>query len=72
MPTELKRCEVLGLGLYNFHPGSTSGLCEPEESLARIAASINKAHAQTAGVTVVLENMAGSGNSVGHKFENLR
>ncbi|KAK9788018.1 hypothetical protein WJX73_010676 [Symbiochloris irregularis] len=69
---ELQRCEQLGLQLYNFHPGSTAGLCTPKESLERIADCINRAHASTKGVTIVLENMAGAGNSVGHSFENLR
>ncbi len=38
----------------------------------RIAEQINKAHAETENVTIVLENMAGAGHSVGHKFEYLR
>lgn len=37
----------------------------------RIAQQINKAHAETETVVIVLENMAGSGHSVGHKFEYL-
>ena len=40
--------------------------------MARIADSINKAHAETETVIIVLENMAGAGFSVGHKFEYLR
>ena len=34
---ELQRCERLGLKMYNFHPGSTTGLCTHEESMDRIA-----------------------------------
>jgi apurinic endonuclease APN1 len=37
----------------------------------RIAEQINKAHTETKSVIVVLENMAGAGGSVGHKFEYL-
>ena len=37
----------------------------------RIAESINKAHAETEFVTIVLENMAGGGGSVGHRFDYL-
>ncbi|KAL0054782.1 hypothetical protein WJX82_002344 [Trebouxia sp. C0006] len=44
---ELKRCETLGIRLYNFHPGSTCGKCPPEESMDRIAEQINKAHTET-------------------------
>ncbi|KAK9816638.1 hypothetical protein WJX72_003128 [[Myrmecia] bisecta] len=69
---EIQRCETLGLELYNFHPGSTCGLCSEEESMDRIAAHINKAHAATDKVIVVLENTAGQGKSVGHKFAHLR
>ncbi|DBA74385.1 hypothetical protein WJX77_002649 [Trebouxia sp. C0004] len=69
---ELKRCEILGIRLYNFHPGSTCGKCPPEEGMDRIAEQINKAHTETKSVIVVLENMAGAGGSVGHKFEYLR
>ncbi|KAJ3168844.1 hypothetical protein HDU88_001171 [Geranomyces variabilis] len=68
---ELSRCEALGISLYNFHPGST--LKEPrEEAIARIVAAINKAHAATNFVTIVLENMAGQGNIIGSAFEDLR
>ncbi len=40
-------------------PGSTNKLCTPEECMERIADCINRAHAETRGVTVVLENVAG-------------
>ena len=40
-------------------PGSTNKLCTPEECMQRIAGCINRAHAETQGVTVVLENVAG-------------
>ena len=40
--------------------------------MERIAQQINKAHAETETVVIVLENMAGAGYSVGHRFEYLR
>lgn len=40
--------------------------------MGRIADAINRAHAVTQTVVVVLENMAGAGHSVGHTFEYLR
>jgi len=68
---DLRRCESLGIGLYNFHPGSTLG--EPRaEALARISAALNRAHKVTSFVKTVVENMVGSGNVVGSSFEDLR
>lgn len=69
---ELKRCERLGLSLYNFHPGSTCGKITVEESIARIAESINQAHQETKYVVTVLENMSCQGNTIGGKFDELR
>lgn len=69
---ELKRCEDLGIKLYNFHPGSTVGACTVQESIKLIAECINKAQAATENVTIVIENMAGQGNVIGGKFEHLR
>ncbi|KAI9838510.1 MAG: hypothetical protein M1837_002435 [Sclerophora amabilis] len=68
---DLKRCDTLGIKLYNFHPGSTLG--EPRiEAIARIASAVNLAHRSTSSVKTVLENMAGSGNVIGSTFEDLR
>ncbi|KAI8965894.1 AP endonuclease [Daldinia sp. FL1419] len=68
---DLKRCESLGIKLYNFHPGNTNGDARPA-AIARIAAQLNKAHKATKTVITVLENMAGQGNVVGSTFEDLR
>ncbi|PCH37672.1 AP endonuclease [Wolfiporia cocos MD-104 SS10] len=68
---DLKRCEQLGLHLYNFHPGSTVGQATTEESIALIAACVNRAHKETKSVVTVLENMAGSGNVIGSCFSEL-
>ncbi|XP_067126308.1 probable endonuclease 4 [Centruroides vittatus] len=69
---ELKRCEMLGLTLFNFHPGSTCGLISTEECIQKIAESINIAHKQTNNVTTVIENMSKQGNTVGGDFRELR
>lgn len=69
---ELKRCDQLGIKLYNFHPGSTVGACSVKESIQHIADCINEAIKATCEVTVVIENMAGQGNVIGGKFEHLR
>ncbi len=42
------------------------------DACARIAAQLNRAHAATSSVVTVLENMCGSGNVVGGRFEDLR
>jgi AP endonuclease-1 len=68
---DLQRCEVLGIKLYNFHPGSTGKNPRPE-AIARIAAQLNKAHKATKTVITVLENMAGAGNVIGSTWEDLR
>ncbi|KAK6519306.1 hypothetical protein TWF281_003141 [Arthrobotrys megalospora] len=68
---DLKRAESLDIGLFNFHPGSTLG--EPrDEAIERIANALNKAHKETSFVRTVLETMAGQGNVIGCKFEDLR
>ncbi|EED78926.1 predicted protein, partial [Postia placenta Mad-698-R] len=68
---DLKRCEELGLRLYNFHPGSTVGQATMDESISLIAECINRAHKETQNAVIVLENMAGSGNIVGSRFSDL-
>ncbi|KAJ3555715.1 hypothetical protein NM688_g2421 [Phlebia brevispora] len=68
---DLKRCEQLGLLLYNFHPGSTVGQAEPDMSLSLIAQCLNRAHKETNTIVTVIENMAGSGNVLGSKFQEL-
>ncbi|KAI0135598.1 AP endonuclease [Daldinia grandis] len=68
---DLKRCESLGIKLYNFHPGNTNGESRPA-AIGRIATQLNKAHKATSTVITVLENMAGQGNVIGCKFEDLR
>jgi len=68
---EMQRCEQLGLGYLNFHPGSHLNKIDPDHCLERIAESINLALDQTAGVTAVIENTAGQGTNMGHQFEHL-
>jgi deoxyribonuclease-4 len=63
--TEMRRCEVLGIALLNFHPGSHLRRSSDEECLSRIADSIAIALSQTAGVT------AGQGSNLGFRFEQL-
>ena len=69
---DLQRCHRFGISLYNFHPGSTVGKCSVSQSIENISESINRAHTLVPDVIVVLETMAGQGNVVGSKFEELR
>jgi len=69
---EMQRCEQLGLDKLNFHPGSHLNSISEEESLSRMADSINMALDKTKGVSAVIENTAGQGTNLGYKFEQIR
>jgi len=69
---ELQRCMALGLDTLNFHPGSHLRLLTPQAACERVAKSMNAVLAQTLGVTLVVENTAGSGGNLGSTFEELR
>ena len=68
---EMARCQALGLDRLNFHPGSHLRKISEEESLDRIAASINRALERTRGVTAVIENTAGQGSNLGYSLGQL-
>jgi deoxyribonuclease-4 len=73
MSAELERCHLLGIPLYNFHPGAhlDSGL---DAGIARCAEAINilcEQHPEADDVTLVLENVAGQGTTIGARFEQL-
>ncbi|KAH0826901.1 xylose isomerase-like protein [Lanmaoa asiatica] len=69
---DLKRCERLGLMLYNFHPGSTVGNATKDESISFVAQCLNRAHKETSSVITVIENMASAKNIIGSQFTELR
>lgn len=68
---EFRRCELLGLKLLNFHPGSHLGLIEPDKCLDLIAESVNYTLDVTQGVTAVIESTAGQGSNLGYTFEQI-
>ena len=68
---EIRRCEVLGLRLLNFHPGSHLNEISAQVCLDNIAESLNFAIADTSGVKLVLENTAGQGSNLGYDFAQL-
>lgn len=68
---EMSRCDLLGIGYLNFHPGRHLGQIPVVDCLTRIAESINLALSKTHFVTAVLEITAGQGSDVGRSFEEL-
>lgn len=68
---DLKRCDKLGIKLYNIHPGNNQGN-DRQAAIAHLAKNINRAHEQTSSVITLLENMAAGGNVLGSTFEDLR
>ena len=69
---EMRRCELLGLKMLNFHPVSHFNKISIEKCLDRIAESVNMTLDKTTGVTAVIENTAGQGSNVGNEFWHLR
>lgn len=68
---DLRRCERLGISLYNFHPGNVQ--CgDRQKAISHLAININRAHNETSSVITLLENMAAGGNVLGSTFEDLR
>ncbi|CAK7892155.1 apurinic-apyrimidinic endonuclease 1 [[Candida] anglica] len=68
---DLKRCERLDIGLYNFHPGSSLD-GDHREALVQLAKNINSAIKETSFVKIVIENMAGHGNLIGSDLQDIR
>lgn len=68
---EVRRCEHLGIPLYNFHPGSAKN-SNIDECIELIAQSINMAHQQTSSVATLIENMCCQGKTIGGKFDQLK
>ncbi|MFO7615356.1 MAG: deoxyribonuclease IV [Bacteroidales bacterium] len=69
---EMQRCELLGLTMLNFHPGAHLNKVTEEDCMKTIAETINIILQKTKGVTAVIENTAGQGSAIGHRFEQLR
>lgn len=72
MVRELERCDALGIPFLVTHLGSHLG-AGIEEGRMRLADGINRALAEAAGETMLLlENTAGTQNSIGGSFEDIR
>ncbi len=69
---EIERCLALDISYLNFHPGS-AGERSVEECLDKIVESLLEVAPLLKGeeLTLLIENTAGQGSSVGHSFEQL-
>ncbi|KAJ9648769.1 DNA-(apurinic or apyrimidinic site) lyase [Coniosporium tulheliwenetii] len=56
---DLARCHKLGIRLYNFHPGNSSGAKDKEEAIAHLAANLNRAHKDPSSGAVDLAAVIG-------------
>ena len=66
---ELARCELLGIALLVFHPGSNP---DEKEGIALVAEGMERALASVKGrVRLVVEITAGQGKSLGWRFEQV-
>ncbi len=68
---EMRRAEMLGLKMLNFHPGSHLNVLSEDDALDLVAESINITLDKTHGVTAVIESTAGQGSNLGWRFEHL-
>jgi deoxyribonuclease-4 len=70
---ELERALVLGVDYLIVHPGSARGACEAD-GLATCAQSLKIAckGLRLGSLRILLENTAGQGKCIGHRFEHLR
>lgn len=69
---ELHRADLLGADHVIFHPGAHMGT-STEAGIARIVAALDWAteHAPDGRATILLENAAGQGTTIGSTFEEL-
>jgi deoxyribonuclease-4 len=68
---EASRAAMLGVPYLVMHPGSC-GENPVEEGISRIASAVRSFGKFPKGVTLLLENTAGQGNSIGRTMEQLR
>ncbi|KAL2012105.1 hypothetical protein VTN00DRAFT_4823 [Thermoascus crustaceus] len=68
---DLRRCEQLGITLYNFHPGNTNQT-SLSSALSRLANALTNALSATSTVIPVLETMCGHGTTIGSNLTDFR
>ena len=70
---EVERSSALGIDYVVLHPGAHLGAGE-EVGLERVCEALDAVHERTEGASarVLLENTAGQGTCIGHRFEHLQ
>jgi deoxyribonuclease-4 len=70
---EVERALLLGVDYLVVHPGSARGACEAD-GIAKAAQSLKLAcrKLKLGSLQILLENTAGQGDCIGHRFEHLR
>jgi deoxyribonuclease-4 len=70
---EVERAILLGVDYLVVHPGSARGSCEAD-GIAKCAQSLKIAckRLKLGSLRILLENTAGQGDCIGHRFEHLR
>ncbi len=70
---ELDRCDRLGISHLIFHPGAHVG-AGVDAGVERVARAIDRAHEERPKLAtrITIENTAGQGTCVGHRFEEIR
>lgn len=71
LSSELKRCKLLNIPYLVTHLGSHLGAGK-QEGFSKLINGINEALCNNEGVTLLLENTAGTRNSMGSTFEDLK
>jgi deoxyribonuclease-4 len=69
---EVLRAEQIGANYLVAHPGATLGSDE-DAGLTKVATALDEVHRRSHGfaVQILLENTAGQGTTLGHRFEHL-
>ena len=71
MKDDLERMEHLPSNLYNFHPGSHTGI-GVENAISIIIEAVNEVMFEDMTTTLLLETMAGKGTEIGRSFNELK
>ena len=71
MKDDLKRLELVGNSMYNFHPGSHVGQ-GTEKGINLIVDALNEILIPEQKTIVLLETMSGKGSEIGKSFEEIK
>ena len=70
---EVERSLALGVDYLVVHPGSARGACEADGiALAAVSLKVACKGLRLGSLQILLENTAGQGECIGHRFEHLR